>query len=302
MAGTPIRRARREQREARERGNRRFDDLAREAVLERAEEVGPTVAAREVGISPGTIRTWRKRRADTKPVPIPVAQPDDLPTTPAVRLRAQAERARAASSRALDQSDSMLRRGLATEARNASVVAGVNADRAQELERTAREQEKHEQRLTDQRAEQVVELIRAMFTAIDLNLPHDLARAVLRGEEVTPELRDQARAQVDRQVRAELRVEVRAELEAQRPALPTEEVESNPTEAEPNPTEDLALSFDQLPPEWQHRYALNRGLGVHEYTLAAKREERQQAEHGGRPPRRSPPPSFRHPALESAGW
>ena len=59
------------------------------------------------------------------------------------RLRAQAERARAASSRALDQSDSMLRRGLASEARNAATVAGINADRAQELERSAREQEKH---------------------------------------------------------------------------------------------------------------------------------------------------------------
>jgi integrase len=42
MAGTPVRRRRRQQREARERDNRRFDDLAREAVLERAEEVGRT--------------------------------------------------------------------------------------------------------------------------------------------------------------------------------------------------------------------------------------------------------------------
>src|SRR5215471_11967935 len=173
VAGTPVRRRRREQREARERGNRRFDDLAREAVLERAEEIGASAAAREVGISPGTIRTWRKRRADAAPVRVPdSAQPDDLRTTPAGRLRAQAERARAASSRALDQSDSMLRRGLASEARNAATVAGINADRAQELERAAREQEKHEQRLTEACAEQVVELVRQMFAAVDLSLPH----------------------------------------------------------------------------------------------------------------------------------
>jgi hypothetical protein len=88
MAGTPVRRRRREQREARQRGNRRFDDLAREAVLERAEEVGPTVAAREVGISPGTIRTWRKRRADAVPVAVPEIVSEDTPTTPAGRLRA----------------------------------------------------------------------------------------------------------------------------------------------------------------------------------------------------------------------
>jgi hypothetical protein len=116
MAGTPVRRRRREQREARERGNRRFDDLAREAVLERAEEIGASAAAREVGISPGTIRTWRKRRADAKPATIadPVrAAVDDVLTTPAGRFRAQAERARSASSRALDQSDSGLSRGLA---------------------------------------------------------------------------------------------------------------------------------------------------------------------------------------------
>jgi hypothetical protein len=301
MAGTPIKRARREQREAYARGNRRFDAVARQAILERADEIGASAAAREVGISPGTIRTWRKRRADSKPVPVPDVQPDDLPATPAGRLRAQAERARAASSRALDQSDSMLRRGLASEARNAATVAGINADRAQELEAAAREQEKHEQRLTDARAEQVVELIQQMFTAIDLSLPHDLAGAVLRGEEVTPEQREQARAQVHRQVRAELLAE-----EAQRtpPALPAlvEEVESpdvvdaEVVEAEPG------MSFDELPPEWQVRYGTTPTLGLREYQLAVKREQRQQAEHGGRLPRRSPRPSFRHPGLEGSAW
>jgi hypothetical protein len=198
----------------------------------------------------------------------------------------------------------MLRRGLASEARNAATVAGINADRAQELERAAREQEKHEQRLTDARAEQVVGLIRAMFAAIDLTLPHDLARAVLRGEEVTPEQREQARAQVHRQVRAELLAELEAERLA-RPALPApvEESESNATEAvdagivEAEPV----MSFDELPDEWRRRYELNPSLGLREYAVAVKREERQEAEQGGRLPRRSPRPSFRHPALEG-GW
>jgi hypothetical protein len=201
----------------------------------------------------------------------------------------------------MDQADNMVRRGLGSEARNAATVAGISADRAQELERASREHEKHEQRLTEDRAEQVVELVRKMFTAIDLNLPHDLARAVLRGEEVAPEQIEQARAEVNRQVRAELRGELDAERAALR-ALPAVE-ESEPTEVEEaEPSAEPVLSFDQLPPEWQQRYQMNPSLGVHEYTLAAKREERQQAEHGGRPPRRSPPPSFRHPALESAGW
>src|SRR5262249_31368731 len=193
--------------------------------------------------------------------------PDDLRTTPAGRLRTQAERARAASSRALDQSDSMLRRGLASEARNAATVAGINADRAQELERAAREQEKHEQRLTDARAEQVVKLVRQMFAAIAVSLPHDLARAVLRGEEVSPEQRDQARAQVHRQVRAELLAEFEAERLA-RPALPApvEEIESNVTEAvDAEVVEAEAVSFDELPDEWRRRYELNPSLGVREY-------------------------------------
>jgi hypothetical protein len=196
----------------------------------------------------------------------------------------------------------MLRRGLASEARNAATVAGINADRAQELERAARESEKHEQRLTDARAEQVVELVRRMFTAIDLSLPHDLARAVLRGEEVTPEQREQARAQVHRQVHAELLAEFETERLAHRalPA-PVEEIESNATEAVDTEAvdADAVMSFDELPDEWRRRYELNPSLGVREYALAVKREERQEAEGGRRLPRRGPRPSFRHPALES---
>jgi hypothetical protein len=195
----------------------------------------------------------------------------------------------------------MLRRGLASEARNAATVAGINADRAQELERAAREQEKHEQRLTEARAEQVVELIGQMFGAIDLTLPHDLARAVLRGEEVTPEQRKQARAQVHRQVRADLLAEFEAERLA-RPALPApvDEIESNATEAVDAEVVDAepVMSFDELPDDWRRRYELNPSLGVREYALAVKREERQEAEGGRRLPRRSPRPSFRHPALE----
>jgi hypothetical protein len=202
----------------------------------------------------------------------------------------------------MDQSDNMLRRGAASEARNAATVAGINADRAKELEMAAREQEKHEQRLTDARAEQVVELVRQMFAAIDLNLPHDLARAVLRGEKPTPEQIEHARAEVNRQVRAELRSELDAERASLR-ALPTAE-ESEPTEVEDAEVVDdePVLTFHELPPEWQQRYGLNPSLGLREYALAVKRDERQQAEHGGRLPRRSPRPSFRHPGLEGSAW
>src|SRR5262249_41874438 len=149
----------------------------------------------------------------------------------------------------------------------------------------------------------VVKLVRQMFAAIAVSLPHDLARAVLRGEEVSPEQRDQARAQVHRQVRAELLAEFEAERLA-RPALPApvEEIESNATEAvDAEVVEAEAVSFDELPDEWRRRYELNPSLGVREYALAVKREERQEAEHGVRLPRRSPRPSFRHPALEG-GW
>jgi hypothetical protein len=163
----------------------------------------------------------------------------------------------------------MLRRGLASEARNAATVAGVSADRAQELERSAREQEKHEQRLTEARAEQVVGLIGQMFAAVDLGLPHDLARAVLRGEEVTPELRERARAPVHREVRAELEAE---RLAHRARPLSVEESESNPTEVESNPTEEAeiveaepAMSFDELPPDWQQRHWSNPSLGMREY-------------------------------------
>jgi hypothetical protein len=195
----------------------------------------------------------------------------------------------------------MLRRGLASEARNAATVAGINADRAQELEAAAREQEKHEQKLTGQRAEEVVDLIRQMFGAVNLSLPTDLARAVLRGEEATPEQREQARAQVHREVRAELRIELEAER-CTPPALPTgEEIESTEVvdaEVVDAKVAEPGMSFDELPPDWQVRYGTNPSLGMRECDLAVKREQRQHAENGLRLPRRSPRPSFRHPALE----
>src|SRR5438874_774903 len=122
MAGRPKRRAR--EAEAHARSAKRFDRVSREAVLKRAQEVGAAAAAREAGVAVGTLRTWRKRMKEA-PDPNESEAHAPAPRTRAERLRAAAEKARAASSRAMVLAYALLARGLASEARYASVVANV---------------------------------------------------------------------------------------------------------------------------------------------------------------------------------
>jgi hypothetical protein len=120
----------------------------------------------------------------------------------------------------------MLTKGQAAESRNAMVTAKGLAERAAELEDSARAEELHAVALDDARGEQVVGMVRAMFDAVDLQVPAEVAQAVLRGEDVSSEVAAAAREQVRRVIAAEARPEILAELEAEhlaRPALPAGE-------------------------------------------------------------------------------
>jgi hypothetical protein len=284
MAGRPKTRERRE-REARK---RRFDHAQRAAIVEHADKVGPTQAAREAGIAVATIRTWRKRTAEEPKRPAPPQTSER--GTRAERLRAAADQARAASSRALDQSDAMLRRGLASEARNAATVAGINADRAQELEASAREEELHEVSVTEQQGKSILALIEAMLSDLGIEPPRALLAARLMG---TPdaELIERAREEVRGPIARELREEVLAELRAEGWRAPEEDDEEQAPDAAAEPEEpeepaaeeadpyegrrDLPL-WSEVGPEGKHHWGANRTAARTElYNERVAKRQRQ---------------------------
>jgi hypothetical protein len=73
--------------------------------------------------------------------------------------------------------------------------------------------------------------------------------------------------------------------------------QDNPAE----PEHSDALSFDQLPEEWQRKYRLHPSLGVREYLAAVKREQREEQERQAMPTRRERHPSFSHPGYARPG-
>jgi len=219
MAGRPRTRAKREA--VASRGRKRFDSVARAAILKRAEVVGAGVAAAEAGISAATLRTWRKRLADA-----PERELSSLPQeaggesegSRAERLRAEAEKARRSSARALDQADSLLTRGLASDARNASVAVGVFAERARELEEAARAEELHAVALGEAMGKLVIAAIERGFEGLGLPVPQTFVAELLRGwpAAVDEGIVDVARGDVRRAIAAEVRGELAAEAQAVR--------------------------------------------------------------------------------------
>ena len=236
MAGRPKTRARRAQ-EAR--GKKRFDGVAREAVLKRAEEVGTAAAAAEVGVPPATVRTWRKRRADA-PVPAGVSLPDEsvggaegvVSGSRVERLRARAEKARAAQHRAEDRADAMIGTGQAAEARNAMVSATGFAERAAEMEAGARAEELGEVELAQAEGELLLEMIDTVFVVIGVELPREVVAHVLAGEVVPAEVAEAAREGVWRRLRSSVEAEIEQKF-VSRHSPPEPEVDPEREESEP---------------------------------------------------------------------
>jgi hypothetical protein len=209
--GKPVARARREAR-----GRRRFDRVAREAVLQRVGEVGAAVAAREAGVAVSTLRTWRRRlAADPVPAVVEVAEPavsaGGASASVAERRRVEAERERSASVRARDQADAFLARGDARGARDATVASRGFAELAAELEEAARAEELHAVALADAEGELLLDVIDRLLAAVEVKVPREVVEAALCGE-IPAELAVSARERV----RARLRASVEAEVAAAR--------------------------------------------------------------------------------------
>jgi len=171
MAGSPVRRARREA-EARERAAaagraKRVDPRLRWRALKRASETSDRQAASEFGIKQATLRTWRRRAKDEPPPPEPVAVvQEDRPEV----LRREADRARQAAARAYDSADRLLGKGLAGESRNATATAASFDERAAKLEDLARVEEAHRIAITQAEGELLARLVRTVFTSVELPL------------------------------------------------------------------------------------------------------------------------------------
>ncbi len=155
MAGSPLKRERREVAAATQRAKtraKRFDRVARETALRRAEEIGSSAAAAEIGVSPATLRTWRRRIA-LQPVSEPVSAPESPPepqradpisTDPQIAAEHRIRAAHAAAGEALAEVRAAISRGLAKDARDLAVVYGVCSDKsaaAEKLLLTLREAE-----------------------------------------------------------------------------------------------------------------------------------------------------------------
>jgi hypothetical protein len=240
--GRPVRKARLEA--ERGRGKRRFDAVAREAILKRAEEVGPAVAAREANVAVGTLRTWRKRLAESSSASVVgvsvEVDSDGVGLSRAVRLRARAARAREAEHRAVDRADSMIASGQAAESRNAMVSATGFADRARDLEEAAAAAELHEVALSEAAGKLVVDLVGRAFELVGLPVPTVLMGVLLAGGEPDVGVVEQACAEVRRLIAGEVRVELAAE-EAGDPDQPEADVDAaddSPGDGEPVPEEE----------------------------------------------------------------
>lgn len=201
MPGSPKKRAKREAatRTAVNRCNRR-SVAERQDALRRAGEVGTVAAAAEVGVSPSTLRSWRKRLAGElllEPTAAPVtglvqSPPADGPADPADPISAAEARARegwGAAAEAVGEMRAAVRRGDANAARALSVSFGVCSDKAEKAERLLLDMAERRPRIDDA----VADLILQAHTAA--------MRALIRRHGLSPTLEREARGLVGQELR-----------------------------------------------------------------------------------------------------
>jgi hypothetical protein len=233
VAGSPNKRRKRESETQRASARaKRFTRADRERILKRSAVVGAAVAAREAGVSPATLRTWRRRGA-AEPVEHVVSEPsaaglveevvpagEEVSGLEAMR-RALAD-AQRVSAQAVAQTEALLAAGQAKDAQAASVAGGVWSDKAlalgKALAAAESEMEAESVRLGGEALELQRALLAATFEAMELPVPvatmRELAAHAAAGEplEVSEEV-----AVADRQrVRAKMRASVESDIELAR--------------------------------------------------------------------------------------
>lgn len=233
-------------------------EATKAAVLRRADEIGVTAAAKEAGISLGTVKSWRSRAGQVGPPK--GANPADwaeLKATDAAAARDMAEKFRRAASAAEKRGDSLA-------ANRYSISYGIYTQRGNELGEAAGRAAERAVRLSEAQGQMIAEAIRMVLTAIDV--PDDLpgVRGVLRhvislgskGKALEPGPHAVA---ARREVRDGLRAEVRAEVEAEMQARPARETLALPAGPPPHPDgEDAELPDEPEPLARPVRRAVRR--------------------------------------------
>ncbi len=233
MPGRPKTRAKREV-ETQRAGARakRYTSVDRERILKRSVVVGAVVAAREAGVRPATLRTWRHRAAAEPEASVPVAEGvaeavvEGETVGGLEGMRRAYEAARKVEAAAVAQTETLLGAGQAKDAQAASVAGGVWSDKALALGKAIAaaegEEEAQAARLAGDRLALQAGVLRAVFDAIDVPVPvgllRELARRAAEGLPlggVPEELVSAARELVTGAIRGQLRGEIEAGLRAE---------------------------------------------------------------------------------------
>jgi transposase-like protein len=238
VAGSPKRRARREAASRVVAPGVRAgvtDPASRAAAVDRAGRVGAGVVAAELGVSPATIRSWRRRLKEAGGVPVlaPGKAPV-VPAPPAVRveggavaqLEETAAQARQIVADAAARTRQLTALGHDVGARESAATAKLWSGTLRDVEAALATALASGARLSDARVEQIAELIRECMGGLELpmgvavrGLWRELLTTAGEGKEVLGERMKGAAAAraevwgpVRERVREELRLEVREEV------------------------------------------------------------------------------------------
>jgi hypothetical protein len=193
VAGTPVKRERRERAEAERAAGRvrprakTVDPATRAAAVTRAEQIGTAAAAEEFGVQQATIRSWR-RRSRSEPVsdaqasgvsgamavPLPVAGGGDIE-----EMRATAALARRLSAEAAEQSVIAMRAGRSAAVRELAAAGKLWSATSASLAQAIAVAEASSRRLAEGDARLLVAVVEGYHAAIGVPLT-PTGRKVLR--------------------------------------------------------------------------------------------------------------------------
>jgi hypothetical protein len=141
-----------------------IDQALKAEALELADRVGAAEAARQTGVSAGTIRAWRSREGRVEPPP-----GVDLEDWAATKRDGAAETWRAAR-RALESVNTLLEDGDERKAKDAALTMAILIDKSGALSEAAERADQRQTTITERQAWQLAESVRLALGDLDLDL------------------------------------------------------------------------------------------------------------------------------------